>query len=65
MSITRLVEFEDDSGDFVSAWHDPEEDAVVVQYNYVHITMSVERFKNFADAIGRAETALREGIEVD
>ncbi len=65
MSVNRLVEFEDDSGDFVSAWHDSEEDAVVVQYNYVHITMSVERFKNFADAIARAEAALREGIEVD
>ena len=62
MSMVSLVEYEDADGDYVSAWFDKEEDAVVVQYNYVHITMTTDQFEGYAEAMARGLEALKEEI---
>ncbi|MGM0381399.1 MAG: hypothetical protein ACQEP7_05385 [bacterium] len=62
MSIVNLAEFEDVDGDYVSVWFDPAEEAVVVQYNFVHFTLEVDQFNGFVDALNRGQEALNEEL---
>lgn len=60
MSINKLVEYDDDSGDYTLVWEDKEEEVVVVQYNFVHFTMETDEFKAFASALDKANQTLEE-----
>jgi hypothetical protein len=62
MSIVDLVEFEDDDGDYVAVWMDSDDNTVVVQYNFVHFTLSPENFSGFADALESAKESLNEEL---
>jgi len=63
MSIVKLAEFEDEDGDYISVWFDPSEDAVVVQYNFVHFTLEIDEFLGFVDALVRGRDALDKEID--
>ncbi|MFP4687409.1 MAG: hypothetical protein ACLFN5_04785 [bacterium] len=65
MSMLKLVETEDHTGNFISAWYDRREEAIVVQYNYVHITMSIQQFQNYSGALKSAREKLAEEISSD
>lgn len=60
MTIENLAEFEDEDGDYISVWYDPGEEAVVVQYNFVHFTLEIDQFNGFVDALDRGQDALEE-----
>ncbi len=62
MAIVNLAEFEDEDGDYISVWFDPSEEAVVVQYNFVHFTLEIDQFNGFVDALNRGRQALDEEI---
>jgi hypothetical protein len=62
MSIVDLVEYEDEDGDYVAVWMDSDDNTVVVQYNFVHFTLSPENFSGFADALEDAHESLQEEL---
>lgn len=65
MSITKLVEFEDDSGDYTAVWRDEVEDVIIVQYNFVHLTLAPDEFTAFADSLGQAVDSMEEQPQAD
>lgn len=54
MATVDLVEYEDDDGDFIAVWMDEEEDAVILQYNFLTITFTTDQFRGFKDALDDA-----------
>lgn len=60
MAVVDLFEIEDEDGDYVAVWMDTEDDTVVVQYNFVHLTLEPTEFTGLVDALNRAREQLRE-----
>lgn len=60
MSVVDLFEIEDEDGDYVAVWMDTEDDTVVVQYNFVHLTLDPTEFTGLVDALNRARDELQE-----
>jgi len=54
LAVVDLIEVEDEDGDYVAVWMDDADDTVVVQYNFVHLTLTPEGFTGLVDALGRA-----------
>ncbi|GEM_PF-4226226 len=65
MSITKLVEFEDESGDYTAVWHDEVEDVIIVQYNFVHLTLAPTEFTAFSQSLSQAVESFKELPEGD
>lgn len=54
MAVVDLVELDDEDGDYLSVWLDTEDDTVVVQYNFVHLTLDPAGFTGLVDALNQA-----------
>lgn len=63
MSIIELTEYEDEDGDYIAVWMDSEDNTVVVQYNFVNLTLAPENFKGLVDALNSAEEALEDELK--
>lgn len=63
MAIEELAEFEDEDGDYIAAWIDTEDNTVVVQYNFLNLTLAPENFRGLVDALNTADENLREKLE--
>lgn len=63
MATIDLVEYEDDDGDFISVWMDEDEDAIIMQYNFLTITFTSDQFRGFVDALDDARNELEEVTE--
>ncbi len=62
-SIKKLVEFEDEMGDYTAVWEDVEEDVIIVQYNFIHLTLEPDEFSGFASALEQARRELADKQE--
>lgn len=60
VAIQDLVEIEDEDGDYVAVWMDTEDDTVVVQYNFVHLTLDPTGFTGLVDALNQAREQFQE-----
>lgn len=63
MTPVDLFEYEDDEGDYVSVWMDDDHETVVVQYNFVHLTLDRDEFEGFVEALIRARDVLEDELE--
>lgn len=63
MSIVDLVEYEDEDGDYIAVWMDSDDNTIVVQYNFVNLTLSPENFDGLADALSEAQSNLEDELD--
>lgn len=63
MAIEELVEYEDEDGDYIAAWVDTEDNTVVVQYNFLNLTLAPENFRGLVDALNTADESLGDVLE--
>ncbi|MFB6346505.1 MAG: hypothetical protein ABEK50_12165 [bacterium] len=62
MSIVELAEYEDEDGDYIAVWMDSEDNTIVVQYNFINLTLAPENFKGLVDALDVAADNLEEQL---
>lgn len=65
MSVNELIEYEDEDGDYIAVWVDTEDNTIVVQYNFVHLTLAPDNFRGFTEALSEAESVLDEELNFD
>ena len=58
MGIKHLAENTTKQGAVTSVWQDDEDDSIVVQYEFVHLSFYKPDFKAFVDTLIRAKDAL-------
>lgn len=63
MAIEELAEFEDEDGDYIAVWIDTDDNTVVLQYNFVNLTLAPENFRGLVDALDTADDALDEVLD--
>ncbi len=63
MAPVDLVEYEDADGDFISVWMEPDENTVVVQFNFVHLSLEIGQFEGLVEALVKARQVMQEEID--
>lgn len=62
MSIVELCEYEDEDGDYIAVWMDSEDNTVVLQYNFVNLTLAPENFQGLVEALTTASENLEDEL---
>lgn len=61
MAIKDLAQHTTKQGAVTAVWYDDEEDSVVVQYEFVHLSFYKPDFKAFVNTLVEAKNKLEEG----
>ena len=62
MAIVELAEYEDEDGDYIAVWMDSEDNTIVLQYNFINLTLAPENFRGLVDALETADENLEDEL---
>ncbi len=59
MAIENFIEHRDEQGNYLAVWWDPQEEMVILQYNFIHLTLIPEQFSQVLDKLSEAREKLQ------